>query len=54
MDDAASLRDKAARCRRLAETADERTAATLRMLADDYEAEARALEPEAKPPSPAS
>jgi hypothetical protein len=52
MSDAASLRDKAARCRRLAETADERTATALRGLADEYDAEARALEPEAKPPMP--
>jgi hypothetical protein len=52
MSDAASLRDKAARCRQMAESADEGTAITLRMLADDYEAEARALEPEAKPPMP--
>jgi hypothetical protein len=52
MSDALSLRDKAARCRRLAETADELTAETLRRLADDYEAEARAMEPEAKPPMP--
>ena len=53
MSDAASLRDKASRCRHMAETADQATAATLRMLADDYEAEANALEPEPKPPNPA-
>jgi hypothetical protein len=52
MSDAASLRDKAARCRRMAETADERTAMTLRMLAADYEAEARQVESTPKPPMP--
>ena len=52
MSDAASLRAKAAKCRQLAESADERTAATLALLADDYEAEARELEPEARPPMP--
>jgi hypothetical protein len=52
MSDADRLREKAARCRQMAETADERTAADLRMLAGDYEAEARALEPAPKPTMP--
>jgi hypothetical protein len=50
--DAASLRAKAATCRQLAENADERTATTLHMLADDYEAEARELDTEPKPQMP--
>ena len=51
MHTADQYREKAARFRELAEGADERTAATLLLLADDYEAEARRLEPDAEPPN---
>lgn len=46
-----NLREEASRCRRLAKTADERTAANLRMLAENYEAEAERLQAEATPPA---
>jgi len=52
--DAASCREKAAQFRRMAESADERSAATLIRMAEDYEAEARRLEPDAEPPLPAT
>ena len=48
----AYYREKAAQFRQLAEDADEGTAASLIQLAEDYEAEARALEPDAEPPMP--
>lgn len=44
MPDAAERRQQAQKCRDLAEQADDRTAANLRMLADEYEREARLLE----------
>ena len=53
MHSAAEYREKAARFRELAEGADEHTAASLILLADEYEAEARRLEPDAEPPMPA-
>lgn len=49
---AAYFREKAARFRALAQGADEASAASLLQLADDYEAEARKLEPDAEPPIP--
>lgn len=49
MPDAAQKRALAEKCRELAKNADSRTAANLRMLADEYEAEARAPENEAEP-----
>lgn len=52
MHTAASCREKAAHFRRMAESADERSAATLIQMAEDYEAEAERLEPEAQPPAP--
>ena len=52
MQTAAYYREKAARFRELAKGADERTAASLIQLAEDYEAEARDLEPDAEPPIP--
>jgi hypothetical protein len=45
-------REQAARFRQLAEEADQLTAASLIRLAEDYEAEARHLEPDAEPPIP--
>ena len=45
-------REQAARFRELARDADERTAASLISLAEDYEAEARHLEPDAEPSIP--
>ena len=47
---AAYYREKAARFRQIASESDDRTAATLLQLADDYETEARRLEPDAEPP----
>ena len=52
MPDAAQKRELAKYCRALAEAADDRTAANLRMLADDYEAEAADLEAKRTPPGP--
>lgn len=49
MPDASELRHQARKCRQLAEGADERTAASLLMLADAYEAEADALDPPEPP-----
>jgi hypothetical protein len=48
----AKMRDKARNCRELAMVAHDATAATLRMLADDYEKEAVKLEAEAGPSKP--
>ena len=53
MHSVAYYRENAARFRELAADADEWTAAALIKLAQDYEAEARVLEPEAEPPMPA-
>ena len=50
MRDPAYYREKAALFREYAESTDERTAALLLALAEDYEAEARRLEPDAEPP----
>jgi hypothetical protein len=50
MHTAAEYREKAARFRELAEGSDNQTAASLLMLAEEYEAEARRLEPDAEPP----
>lgn len=52
MTDAAQKRELAKNCRALAEAADDRTAANLRMLADDYEEEAAELEAKQAPPAP--
>ncbi len=52
MAEPAQKRELARKCRALAEAADDRTAASLRMLADDYEAEAAALEARRTPPAP--
>ena len=49
---AAYFREKAARFRELARDADDRSAASLLQLAEDYEAEAQKLEPDAEPPIP--
>lgn len=49
MRDPAQLREEARNCRQLAAEADERSAATLLMLAADYEAEAERLESDPKP-----
>jgi len=49
MRDADHLRKQAKQCRQLAGGADERTAANLLMLADDYEAEADRLEADLRP-----
>jgi hypothetical protein len=49
---AASCREKAARFRELAREAGGETAASLLQLAQDYEAEAARLEPDAEPPMP--
>ena len=49
---AAYYRDKAARFREMARDADERTAASLIDLAEEYEAEAARLDPDAEPPIP--
>ena len=46
---APQCRDEAEKCRQLAAEADERSAATLLMLAADYEAEAERLDREPKP-----
>ena len=51
---AAYYREKAARFREMAKECDAATAATLVELADDFEAEARRLEPDAEPPLPAA
>jgi hypothetical protein len=47
---AAYYREKAARFREIAKESDPSTAATLVELSDDFEAEARRLEPDAEPP----
>jgi hypothetical protein len=52
MHSAAYFREKAARFREMAQDTDDRTAASLLQLAEDYEAEARRLEPDAEPPIP--
>ena len=49
MDEADRLRDFAKRCREQAETAHETTAATLRLLADEYEAQADEIERDHRP-----
>ena len=51
---AASCLEKAVQFRRMAEAADEHTAATLIAMAEEYEEEARRLEPDAEPPLPAT
>ena len=51
---AASCREKAVQLRRMAKGADEHTAATLAGMAQEYEDEARRIEPEAEPPLPAA
>lgn len=51
---AASCREKAVQLRRMAEGADEHTAATLVVMAQEYEEEARRIEPDAEPPMPAA
>jgi hypothetical protein len=53
MQTAAYYRAKAARFREMANDTDDHTAASLIQLAEDYEAEARDLEPDAEPPNPA-
>jgi len=51
--DAKSLRSQAARCRRLAQaTSDEKVAATLEGMAEEYLAEARRLDASAAGPAP--
>ena len=52
MHSAAYFREKAARFREMARDTDDRTAASLLQLADDYEAEAQRLELDAEPPIP--
>jgi hypothetical protein len=52
MHSAAYYREKAARFREMARGTDDRTAASLIQLAEDYEAEAQRLEPDAEPPIP--
>ena len=52
MHSAAYYREKAARFREMARDTDDRTAASLIQLAEDYEAEAQRLEPDAEPPIP--
>ena len=52
MPTATYYREKAVLFRELAETADKETAATLIMLAEEYDALAKVLEPDAKPPMP--
>ena len=52
MHSAAYFREQAARFREMAKDTDERTAAGLLQLAEDHEAEARRLEPDAEPPTP--
>ena len=52
MHSAAYFREKAARFREMAQDTDDRTAASLIQLAEDYEAEAQRLEPDAEPPIP--
>ena len=47
---AAYYREKAARFREMAKESDDATAATLLQLAEDFEAEAERLEPDAEPP----
>ena len=51
MPDATQKRELAKYCRALAEAADDRTAASLRMLADDYDAQAAELEEKRTPPA---
>jgi hypothetical protein len=50
MHSAASYREKAARFRELASDSDDLTAANLIALAEEFEAQARSLEPDAEPP----
>lgn len=52
MRDAPTLRRLAENLRKLAADADAETAAEMLEIANGYEAEARALEPEAEPPLP--
>ncbi len=52
MQSAGYYREQASKFRKLAEESDSTTARMLRSLADDYDAEARRLEPEAEPPLP--
>jgi hypothetical protein len=52
MADSATFRALADRCRNLATDADERTAANLLMLAQDYEDEALQVEAKINPPTP--
>jgi hypothetical protein len=54
MHDAASCREKAARFRALAVGSDKHSAEHLNLLAEEYEAEARRLEPPAEPPMPSA
>ncbi len=50
MRDAVYYREKAELFRKLATESDERTAADLIRLAEEYEAEVRRLQPDAEPP----
>lgn len=50
----AYYRDQAACFRELAKDSDDVTAVNLIQLAEDYEAEARRLEPDAEPPMPSA
>ena len=52
MDDSNKKRELAKQCRDLAEAADNGTAANLRMLATDYEAEADKIEADQPPLAP--
>lgn len=53
MQTAAYFREKAAEFRDLAKACDPETARSLTLLAEEYETEARRLQPDAEPPLPA-
>lgn len=53
METAAYFREKAAEFRDMAKDCDPETATSLILLAEEYEAEARRLQPDAEPPLPA-